>query len=199
MGLVIVSHQCVLFFSYVEYIVRCDMASASTFVPEVIFWYFVFWSVIPTCIVIVATIAILCHLLKVRRVSRRSGGTVRWQGMAAVSATATVFCVSAIPVTVSFFAVTDNFSGSDDGIHGKAVFVRSSHFISALNIMCNIYIYCLVIPSFRQFVKLKAFGLSLKILQILSKSTASHRTDSITGVLELRPIGHESMSAHNLR
>jgi hypothetical protein len=35
------------------------------------------------------------------------------------------------------------------------IFLRCSHFISALNIMCNIYIYYVAITSFRQFVNSK--------------------------------------------
>ena len=78
----------VLFFGYIEYTVTIFLLTP--FARNVFYWYYVFSSIIPTFAVVLATVAILSHLFNVRKVSRRTGGSVRWQGIAAVSTTATL-------------------------------------------------------------------------------------------------------------
>ena len=183
-GLLFIFCPTVLFFSYIEYIVVVFWQSS--FIIKVLNWFYVVSSIIPTFIVILAAAAILLHLLKARKVSRRTGGTVRWRGMAAVSATAIVFSVSAIPVTISFLASTSR-SSVCKGILCEVAFVRTSYFIAALNIMCNIYIYWFTVPSFRQFIKLKASELSEYMIQHLPCLGVRPR-DTRPREIELRPV-----------
>jgi hypothetical protein len=169
--------QNILFFSYIEYNVAVFLPKR--FEKTVIYWYYVISSVIPTVIVILATAAIIFHLSKAREVSRRSGGIVRWQGITAVTATAAVFSIAAVPVTLTFFAATA-VSSESKAMFGKVGFVRSSYFITALNIMCNIYIYYLTIPSFRQFIKFKLSRLVVRMLKLFPCSKEKKRNVVLT-------------------
>ena len=189
-GLFLVFCQRTLFFSYIEYNVTVFLQT--NFTTKVVNWFVVFSSIIPTFIVILATAAILCHLMKTREVSKRIGGSVRWQGIAAVSATSTVFCVSAIPLAISFFAATSRSSESKAMVD-KVTLVRSSHFISPLNIMSNIYIYWFTIQSFRQFIKSRVTRLSEFVMRYFS-SRATERNDDQPGPIELSPAGDQSLS-----
>ena len=110
--------------------------------------------IVPMFTIIFSTALILHHLLRARKISQRVGGTLRWQGMVTVAATATVFSVSIIPGTVLYFL----FMIKGGEILSFSMFVRVSrvsYFMSALNIMSNFYIYSLTVLSFRKFIKLK--------------------------------------------
>ena len=153
------SQDYILFFSYIEYNVRCDLTSKVSM--KVVYWHHLISCIIPSFIIVVTTTAILCHLRKAMRVSRRSGGNVRWHGMVAVSITAIVFCVAAIPVAVSYITIKTKAIIKLE----KVLLIRFSHFMSALNIMCSIYIYCFTLPSFRRFVKSNLLVLLARILK----------------------------------
>ena len=56
---------------------------------------------IPTVLIITTTFATLFFLNRARKTSRRSGGQIRWQGMITVTATATFYCISTVPMIVS--------------------------------------------------------------------------------------------------
>ena len=184
----------VLFFSYIEYNVAVFLQTSIG--REVFTCYLVISSIVPTFIVALSTSAILLHLLKARKVSERTGGRVRWQGIAAVSATATVFCVSAIPAAISFFAATgDSISSSKKllALVSKVTFVRTTAFMSALNLMCNIYIYWFAVQSFREFIKSKVTDLSESIKKYLA-CAGNESNETQVGEIELRSIGGETQS-----
>ena len=105
--------------------------------------------VLPTFIMIVTTILILCYLIKARKVAKRSGGRTRYRGVATVTITAIIYCISVIP-----FAWEDIYKVMES----KAdVYLLSNilNGLSALNIMSNIYVYYLTIPSLREFIRVK--------------------------------------------
>ena len=153
-GSFLVFDQCRLFFSHVEYFMACQIPSDQA--TNRYFGYAIATAIIPTFVVILVTAAILMHLLSAWKISRKCGGKVSWHGIVAVSTTATVFCVATIPYVISFIFIQSNWSDGSriEGVN-SLVFIRSSHFTTALNIMCNVYIYYFTIPTFRQFVKRK--------------------------------------------
>ena len=150
-GLLLVCYQCILFFSYVEYSIECQLISPHK--PAITFGFALTTFVIPTFIMIIVTAMILSHLLKAREVSRNSGGNVRWHGIVAVFSTTTVFCLASIPNLVVFLYIQVE-SAESNGVLSTSMagYTRSCHFITTLNILCNFYIFYFTIPSFRQFV-----------------------------------------------
>ena len=153
-GSLLAFKQCHLFFSHVEYYMACHLPSEQA--VHIYHGYTIVTAIIPTFVVILVTALILLHLLTARKISRKCGGRVSWHGIVAVSTTATVFCVATIPFIIGFIFIQSNWSdGAWIGGINSVVFIRSSHFIATLNIMCNVYIYYLTIPSFRLFVKTK--------------------------------------------
>ena len=114
--------------------------------------------IIPAFIVTVSTVFILRHLKESRKAAKRSGGTLRWQGVLTVLATALVYCFSIVPFSISYLRLLFHIRK----ISGKreVSFARISHFLPTLNIMSNFYIYCLTVSSFRKFILSKALVLS---------------------------------------
>ena len=108
--------------------------------------------IIPTGLIITTTLATLFYLNKARKTSRRSGGQVRWQGMVTVTATATVYCISSVPMIAA---------------NGSSTFVKTAWYLSTLNTISNFYIYILTIPSFRHFVKSKVSNACLSAKSLL--------------------------------
>ena len=122
--------------------------------------------IVPMFTIIFSTALILHHLLRARKISQRVGGTLRWQGMVTVAATAAVYSVSVIPLTIVYFCfLTGN---------GKMSSLRISYFMSALNIMSNFYIYSLTVLSFRKFLKSRASLLSRHVVNCLHVRYVRH-------------------------
>ena len=97
----------------------------------------------PFLIIILTTVPTLQHLFKGRKVSRKSGGNLRWQGILTVTLTASAFCVSYLP-----YAITTVYKKS-------TIFIRIAWYLPLINIMSNFYIYLLTVHSFRKFLLLK--------------------------------------------
>lgn len=131
----------------------------------------IIFNVIPPFAVLISTGMILDHLFKARGVSHRSGGTMRWQGMVTVAATAVVFLVSTLPHVFSHFIFLTDRDRRMVESYGTYLFLsRVSYFFSYLNIMSNFYIYSLTVPSFRNFLKLKTAMIARKLENVLSAS-----------------------------
>ena len=97
----------------------------------------------PLFVVILSTVPTLQHLIKGRKVSRKSGGNLRWQGILTVTLTTFAFCLSYLP-----YAITTVY-------HKSTIFIRIAWYLSAINIMSNFYIYLFTVRSFRKFVRLR--------------------------------------------
>jgi len=108
--------------------------------------------VLQTLIMIVTTILILCYLVKASKIAKRGGVRTQIRGIATVVVTAIIYCISVIP-----FAWVDIYkfmeSKADD------LLSNISNGLSALNIMSNIYVYYLTIPSLREFIRVKILWL----------------------------------------
>ena len=135
-------------FSYRAY--NCDLIylldSALTQTTVTIFL------VLPYLVIVVTTALLIKHLLDARKVARRSGGTLRWQGIMAVIVTAVVYSISVLPYTIYRFAKSK--SVLHDGffdIH----YYRIASSLLTLNVPSNLLVYCLTVPSFRKFLQSK--------------------------------------------
>ena len=96
---------------------------------------------LPISIVFLTTIPTLCILFQGRKVSKRSRGRKRWQGIVTVVLTASVYILSLVPVAVIAY------------LNLKSVhFHRLAWYLPLINIVLNFYIYCLAIPHFRRFL-----------------------------------------------
>ena len=105
--------------------------------------------VVPNCVVVMTTVALLIYLVKARKLSGRVGGERRWQGIILSILTAFVYCISVTPYAVYRMAessITHPFFHND--------FLRLSGVCLSLNTISNFYIYTLTVPSFRRFLKL---------------------------------------------
>ena len=103
---------------------------------------------LPTLLTIGASAALIQHLLYARAVARRTGSTVRWQGVVTVVLTATVYCVSFFPISL-YLAVRSH-------VEDKERFIGLFRFGDAMkysNTMANVFIYALAATSFRDFLK----------------------------------------------
>ena len=109
----------------------------------------------------------LSYLVNSRKAARRGRGQIRWQGLLTVSLTATVFCIATLPK--GLVLLYDVFATNPNKIAVRyriATFVslhRITGFLSALNIPCNFYIYCLTVLSFRNFMKTKVLNTCISL------------------------------------
>ena len=117
---------------------------------------------IPALVVIVTTCFTVVHLFRSREVAKRSGGEQRWQGIVTVVATATVYCISVIPYRVTFMIFDIVMTQQ---VPYQIDLTRYFEYLGTLNIVCKFFIYVLVVPSFREFVRLRVFQLLARIVR----------------------------------
>ena len=110
--------------------------------------------VLPLLIMVATTILLLIHLAKARRVSKRISGKTNLRGVGTVVITVVVYCVSVIP---TFVANIKDYIARGDSSMGLAWFSTS---FSGLNIMSNIYVYYLTVPSLREYIKVRVLRMS---------------------------------------
>ena len=109
-------------------------------------------SIIPNLMVIISTGGTLLMIIKSRNLAKKSGGSVRWQGVMAVLVTAIVFCVSTLPYTAYTLIISPFVEEKPPGIL-KIHYKRYAAFLSLLNLMANAYIYTYTISSYRVFLR----------------------------------------------
>ena len=66
---------------------------------------------LPSCIIFGTTIPTLKYLVDAGKSARRVQGSIPWQGAMTVALTASIFCISTLPIAVCFI-VRENFKGS---------------------------------------------------------------------------------------
>ena len=101
-------------------------------------------------IVVVSTVLTLRFLAKSRKISRRSSGSLRWQGVVTVLMTGLVYCLSVLPYAL--YTMMEHFL-KDSTSSLIIELERSSEYLALLNVMANFYIYSLTVPSFRRFLR----------------------------------------------
>ena len=107
---------------------------------------------IPTCLVVSTT---FCLLIKAKKVLSHSRESLKWQGIVTTVLTATVFCLSVLPLIV--YRVGESIVIVDDKSKSSfyTTFFRVVISFLSLNTISNFYIYSLTVYSFRAFVRSK--------------------------------------------
>ena len=115
--------------------------------------------ILPNSILIATTIPTLKYLYAATKSARRVQGSIPWQGAVTVTLTATVHCISYLPISMYYigtiFIKTRYF-----GVH----FYRVADFLTVISTMSNIYIYTLTIKSFRRFVFSRILALNFSTI-----------------------------------
>ena len=134
------------YFSYVIYSCRYDSPSQIwkyMLLPLNLLLYYI----LPTFLIVATSV----HLLVIaKQVASRIREGLKWQGIITTALTATVFCLSVLPWYVIFGMTKSSLSNCDLVTIQK--FARIAQSLLYLNTMCNFYIYCLTVTSFRNFV-----------------------------------------------
>ena len=130
---------------------------------------------------ILTTIPTLYYLVKARQTARLARGQLRWQGILTVVLTATIFFISTAPFILLYGL--ERLGGM--GFVGTcAILKRAARFLKALNIMCNFYVYCLTVISFRQFIKSKLKTSAGLLRAILLRFSSNSNEEAMAGATE---------------
>ena len=124
---------------------------------------------LPNIVILATTIPTLKYLATAWKSARRVRGTFPLQGTLTVALTATIYCITTLPMFVYYIIKENPPSTSLSQIQ----FSRLANFMTMINIMSNFYIYSLTIRSFRDF-------LSVRISSILSAFLQTITTSGIT-------------------
>ena len=141
-----------LVFSYISYNINYGLSSNSSNLKRITAYTFsILTKDVLTLTILLATLYIILYLRRSRAAARKSGGTVRWQGICTVFVTSSVYCSTVILNRIGYYtAITVKSRG-----YKESQFNRATEILSTVNIMSNFYIYCLTVPSFRTFIKTK--------------------------------------------
>ena len=112
------------------------------------------YTFVPNTIIVATTIPTLMYLADAKKSARRVQGSVPWQGALTVVLTATVYCISTLPMSVYY---TGKSFFKDPAGPFQFHLYRVSYFMSMINIMSNFFIYTLTIPSFRRILLSKVW------------------------------------------
>ena len=123
---------------------------------------------IPTCLVVSTT---FCLLIKAKKVLSHSRESLKWQGIVTTVLTATVFCLSVLPLIV--YRVGESIVIVDDKSKSSfyTTFYRVAISFLSLNTISNFYIYSLTVFSFREFIRSK-MQLSYQFITNVETSTS---------------------------
>lgn len=103
----------------------------------------------PTVLTGLSTVPLIVYMCHARKVAKRSGGSRRWQGIMTAVLTACIYSVSVLPYAVYRFVQ----SSFDPLSFFHIDYFRLSVSFLYLNTISNFYIYCLTVPSFRNFLR----------------------------------------------
>lgn len=106
---------------------------------------------LPLLIVISCSILLISNLREARKVSDRSRGAVRWQGLVTVVAVASVFIIAVFPLTV--YWICEPYLKSAVLHDVKASFSRIATTLFYLNVAPNVFLYFSTVKSFRGFIR----------------------------------------------
>ena len=112
--------------------------------------------VLPTVIVVTTSVQLVKHLMYARRVAHRARGNLRWQGIATVVLTATVYCFSFFPKGVHMIIRPYVQSNSY-----QVIASRVTETLMYFNVAANFFVYSLTVPSFRLFLKTRIKQITL--------------------------------------
>ena len=114
-------------------------------------------SIIPTIIIVFASVLLVKYLIEARKVSIKCNGSLQWKGIATVLFTATVFIISSAPLTV-FNLIESYVELENHSFHVH--FYRTAYSFMYFTIATNIFIYYFTVPSFQEFLKSRIKAIS---------------------------------------
>ena len=106
--------------------------------------YFALTTYLPNLVIFSITLLLVQYLLKARKVTTRSGGNLRWQGLLTVIITASVYSISYLPYAI-YFAVGARVKG--------IYFYRFAATCGYFNTVANFFIYSFTVTSFNTFLR----------------------------------------------
>ena len=158
-----------VYFSYIVYFCAYDFSSYIwKYLAELLNLLLI---ILPTCIIVATSVNLLLIAKKVA--SRRREG-LKWQGIITTLLTATVFCVSLLPFTAMVALRRTSLMMSMEFTVLIALW-RIALSLVYLNTMCNFYIYCLTVTSFREFVRSRLQLLTQKLTFSASRGKEATR------------------------
>ena len=147
-----------VYFSYISYFCAYDFSAYIwEYLAELLNLLLI---ILPTCIIVATSVNLLLIAKKVA--SRRREG-LKWQGIITTLLTATVFCVSLLPLTVMMALRRTSLKKSIIELTVVKALWRIALSLVYLNTTCNFYIYCLTVTSFRDFVRSRLQLLTQKL------------------------------------
>ena len=128
---------------------------------------------LPNIVILATTIATLKYLATAWKSARRARASVPLQGTLTVALTATVYCITTLPMFVFYIMIKENPPSTS---LSQIQFSRLANFMSTINIMSNFYIYSLTIRSFRNFLSLRISSILSAFLRTITTSgTTSYK------------------------
>ena len=135
-------HMGSVFFTYYSYGCSYHFWSSNTWSSYLLPLLYILLVILPMCLVVTTSI---CLLIIAKKVASRRREDLKWQGITTTVLTAAVNCISWLPQIVTQFLAMQ----VETSITSWRVAVSFLH----LNTICNFYIYCLSVTSFRNFVR----------------------------------------------
>ena len=154
-----------VYFTYIIYFCAYDFSSY--------IWIYLgaflglFLVILPTCLIVATSVNLLVIAKKIA-FRRREG--LKWQGIITTLLTATVFCLSMMPFFVMMALRRTNLFDSVEFTVMKGLW-RIALSLLYLSTMCNFYIYCLTVTSFREFVRSRLQLLTQKLTFSATRGT----------------------------
>ena len=133
---------------YLKKIHSCNYTVSSEKWKYLSHLFLAIFTVIPMFTTVIFTVLLFKHLLDARKVAKRTGSKLRWQGLVTVVLTATIFCMSYLPGSVVL--IVERVFKDWQNVE---YFYRAASAVLRLNVMSNIYIYCFTVKSFRAFLR----------------------------------------------
>ena len=124
------------------------------------------FAVIPTIITVTASILLVKHLFYARKVAKRAGNNARWQGIATVVLTAAVYCLSFLPEAIHLVIWSHVSSESY-----RVIVPRVTETIMFFNVVANVFVYSITVPSFRQFLNTRINTITTYLISYVSVIT----------------------------
>ena len=135
-----------IYFSYRTY--KCTYGFSSEIWMLLKNFLALFFIHIPVLLVVATTV----HLLIIaKQFARRNRQSLKWQGITTSVLTATIYCISVLPVTLYYIGEAILDGESKIFFHTHCYRVANSFVF--LNTISNFYIYSLTVDRFREFVR----------------------------------------------
>ena len=163
-----------VWFDYRSY--ACDFKFSKSIWKWLIPACSLFFIVVPNSIVLIATLLLLIHLSRAKRITQRAGRKFRWKGIVCTIAVAAVYIISFLPYAM-FRIIEVSLSDYNEMFH--VYFYKITLSFTNFNIISNFFIYSLTVPSFRHFLLFKVGQLRERIVTMTNFLSTSRHEDNV--------------------